>query len=62
MKQNYTETYKRQIVKRYLKGESVISLSKETSISRSTIYGWLQKYKPAKATEKIKTTDYNRFI
>lgn len=60
MKQHYTETYKRQIVKRYLKGESVISLSKETSISRSTIYGWLQKYKPAKATEKIKTTDYNR--
>lgn len=57
MKQHYTETYRQQIVKRYLKGESVISLSKETSISRSTIYGWLQKYKSAKATEKIKTTD-----
>ena len=25
MKQHYTETYKRQIVKRYLKGESVIA-------------------------------------
>ncbi|WP_405309570.1 IS3 family transposase [Methanobrevibacter sp.] len=41
MRQNYTEQQKLDILKRCQNGESILLISKETNISRSTIYRWL---------------------
>lgn len=41
----YNEEMKAQIIERYRNSESVISISNETGIPRSTIYRWLNEYK-----------------
>ena len=40
-----TPEEKEKIVKRYLKGESAISLTKEFDLSDKQIYRWIEKYK-----------------
>lgn len=41
---HYTEEVKSQIITRYKNKESVINISKETGIPRSTIYRWINDY------------------
>ena len=40
----YTEEMKAQIIERYRNSESIISISNETEIPRSTIYRWINDY------------------
>lgn len=40
----YTEEVKSQIIRRYKSKESIISISNETGIPRSTIYRWIKDY------------------
>ena len=56
MQKNYTPEFKNQIVRRYIEGESVSSISKSSKLSRSTIYIWL---KDAQEKENIKTKPLN---
>ena len=41
---HYTEEVRSQIITRYKNKESVINISKETCIPRSTIYRWINDY------------------
>ncbi len=41
MKKNYTEEQKLNILNRCRNGERILLIAKETNISRSTIYRWL---------------------
>ena len=56
MQKNYTAEFKNKIIRRYVEGESVSSISKSTNISRSTIYIWL---KDAQEKENLKTKPLN---
>ncbi len=44
MKQRFNEKERQYFVNRYLKGESVLKICKETNISRSTIYDWIKEH------------------
>ena len=53
MSKKFTDEEKKSIVNRYLYGESVTSLVSELCVSRSTIYIWINLYKPdLKSNEK----------
>ena len=53
MSKKFTDGEKKSIVNRYLYGESVTSLVSELCVSRSTIYIWINLYKPdLKSNEK----------
>lgn len=56
MQKNYTTEFKNKIIRRYVEGESVSSISKSTKLSRSTIYIWL---KDAQEKENLKTKPLN---
>lgn len=44
----------------YFAGKTITEISKETSISRSTIYSWIQKYgKGIKRTTPVNMREYN---
>ena len=47
---SYTEEFKLQIIARYKNDESIISISKESGIPRSTIYRWINDDKFANST------------
>ncbi|MBR6578546.1 MAG: IS3 family transposase, partial [Clostridia bacterium] len=40
----YTEQQKKEIINKYLNGESISSLSKSSNVARSTIYLWIDEY------------------
>lgn len=42
----YTEEFKNTIVELYNSGKSLVELSSEYAISKSTITGWIKKNKP----------------
>ena len=52
MKKNYTEQQKFDILKRCQNGESILLISKETNISRSTVYRWLSASLKKKLQDK----------
>lgn len=56
MQKNYTTEFKNKIIRRYVEGESVSSISKSTKLSRSTIYIWL---KDEQEKENLKTKPLN---
>ena len=59
MKKNYTEQQKLDILKRCQNGESILLISKETNISRSTVYRWLSaSLKKKLQDEKTKEPTY----
>lgn len=39
----YDEKIKRSVIERFSKGETVLQISKATSISRPTIYSWVKE-------------------
>ncbi len=42
---SYEEDFKKKVVKLYENGKGVSELSREYSISKSTINGWIKKFK-----------------
>ena len=40
----YTKEFKNEIIQRFLKRETVASISYETKIPRNTIYRWISDY------------------
>ena len=52
MDMTYTEEIKAQIITRYKSKESIINISKETGIPRSTIYRWINDYKAKNSINK----------
>ena len=55
MDMTYTEEIKAQIITRYKSKESIINISKETGIPRSTIYRWIndKEFNSSKRKEQI---------
>ena len=42
MKKSYSAAEKEAVVNRYIGGESVLAIHKDTGISRQTIYRWIE--------------------
>ncbi len=42
MKKAYSASEKESVVNRYIGGESVLAIHKDTGISRQTIYRWIE--------------------
>ena len=49
---------KQSVVERYLCGEAVNSICRNTGYSKSTVYGWIDKYKTALQNHQINLKDY----
>ena len=57
----YTDEQNKKIINRYLNGESVNSLSKTSSIARSTIYLWIDEYnKTSNLCKEMNLLDIHR--
>ena len=52
MNKHYTEEVRSQVITRYKNKESVINISKETGIPRSTIYRWINDYTAKNSTHQ----------
>ena len=60
MNKHYSETEKKEIVQRFVNGKGISDLQKETGISRSTIYSWVNLYENEfKANVKLNLRDYH---
>lgn len=57
-----SESQKQAIVNSYYSGESVSDLSKEFSISTSTVYTWINEAMPRIKEKKLTANDYRRLI
>jgi transposase-like protein len=55
MPATYPIEFKRQVIRRYEKGESIKSLSQELHISQSTIYHWRKLYCSIQTAQRIYT-------
>jgi len=52
------EKQKREVVERYLCGESVVSICKDIRYPRSTVYGWIGQYKSGLQNHQVNLKDY----
>ena len=59
MNKHYSDEYKREIVKRYLCGESISELSGSTGICRSTLYQWIKNTKNKISAKPVEMREYN---
>ena len=58
---SYTDDQKKEIINRYLNGESISSLSKSSTIARSTIYLWIDEHnKTSNLCKDINLLDIHR--
>jgi len=48
----YSETYKQNLVNRYLSGESAVTVITENNIPKSTFYAWVKKYNEKQISHK----------
>ncbi len=55
----YDEKFKRAIIGRFSKGETVLQISKATGISRPTIYSWVKEGE-SKSEHKVNMSDYKK--
>lgn len=60
----YTEEFKNTIVELYNSGKSLVELSREYALSRSTINGWVSKAKPISISKEttITTEEYKNLL
>jgi transposase len=58
---SYTQEFKNSLLKRLEQNETVISLSKELNISRSTIYQWVRTHNKKKERYKINLKSKNNW-
>ena len=56
MKSKLTDNEKQAIINRYLSGEKISNLTKETSVARSTLYSWIKAYKDRTTKKQPKLT------
>ena len=49
---------KQSVVERYLCGEAINSICRNTGYSKSTVYGWIDKYKTGLQNHQINLKDY----
>ena len=59
MKQIYTNEKRNDVVKMYQSGESIMSIHKNTGISRTTLYDWIKDYNSEK-DKPLNMSDYNK--
>lgn len=59
MSKQVTKEQKQAIVQRYLNGESVAAITRETQISRSTLYLWIRESQVSQ-TKKVQLKDLSR--
>lgn len=60
MKKTYSQEFKEQIIQEHCAGSTVTELSKEYSLSRNTIYTWIEQHGTAiKRTKPINMREYN---
>lgn len=52
MNKHYAESQKIELVSRYISGESISYLQKDSGVSRSTLYTWIENYKDSLASNK----------
>ena len=43
MRKNYDEAFKKEVIRKYLSGQTMASISRETGVSENVLYGWKQK-------------------
>ena len=59
MKKIYPTEQKQEIIKRHLCGVTITELSRETGVSRSTLYSWLKEYNNGiKEERQIRIRDF----
>ena len=58
MNKRISEKEKQKIVERYLCGERIESICKDTCYPRSTIYDWIRKYKSGLQNHQVNLKDY----
>lgn len=58
MSKRISEKEKQKIVERYLCGERIESICKDTCYPRSTIYDWIRKYKSGLQNHQVNLKDY----
>lgn len=58
MKQTYNQQEKDTILNRYLCGETIMAIHKDTDISRRTLYRWIQIYNKSKKSKTLNISDY----
>lgn len=55
MPREYSEDFKRRVINRYEKGESILALSQELGIAQSTIYHWRREYCAVQTPDRVFT-------
>lgn len=53
----YNEEFKRNVVSRYIAGDSVPTIHKDTGVSRSTIYEWINSSKDSFSITTMQKND-----
>ena len=51
----YNNLKKQELVSRYYNGKSVTEICEENQISRSTVYSWIQAYRPVESKNSSRT-------
>ena len=60
MKKTYSQEFKEQIVQEHFAGSTITELAKEYSLSRNTVYSWIQQHGfSIKRTKPINMREYN---
>lgn len=63
MNKYYSESQKLELVFRYISGESISNLQKDTGVSRSTVYNWIEHYKNHfVSNKKFNMRDYHDLL
>ncbi len=55
MPKEYSEDFKRHVINRYEKGESILALSQELGVAQSTIYTWRGEYCAVQTPDRVYT-------
>lgn len=63
MNKYYSESQKLELVSRYISGETISNLQKDTGVSRSTVYNWIEHYKDHfVSNKKLNMRDYHDLL
>ncbi|MBO4898295.1 MAG: transposase, partial [Clostridia bacterium] len=60
MKKSYSKEEKANIIKQYESGVSITSIHKSTGVARSTLYNWVNEFRPCAGDKPPNRGDYNK--
>ena len=60
MKKSYSKEEKENIIKQYESGVSITSIHKSTGVARSTLYSWVNEFRPRAEGKLLNRGDYNK--